>query len=121
MALKDAPWELASGIKAFWPESEWENAAAISQLESGWDAFADNNTTGPAAPCGATLSVVEGFHTYAEHSVGYFQINVCNFPTWIWQRLWNAYQNCGTAHMLWSNAGEKWTPWLESATKLNLL
>ena len=121
MALADAPGELQAGIKAFWPEAEWEHAASISSLESGWDAFADNNTTDASHACGAPLSFLDGLQTYAEHSVGYFQINVCNYPSWVWQRLWNAYQNCGTAHMLWANAGEKWTPWLESATKLGLV
>ena len=117
----DAPDELRVSIWHFWPQAEWNNAAAIAQLESGFDAFADNNTTNSAQPCGTEIATVGGVAIYAEHSVGYFQINVCNYPDWVWQRLWNAYQNAGTAHALWDSAGQKWTPWYESATKLGLI
>ncbi len=119
--LETAPAELQACIKQFWPQPQWENAAAISQIESGWNAYADNNTTSATVPCGARLSPINGVPVFAEHSVGYFQINVCNFPSWDWKRLWNAYQNCGTAHMLWDGAGQSWSPWFESATKLGLL
>lgn len=121
MALSDAPPELQATIRQFWPESEWENAAAIAQLESGWDAFAVADTTDADHPCGSRLGTAsDGTVITAERSIGYFQINTCNFPTWEWQRLYNAYQNCGTAHMLWDQAGGKWTPWYFSCRELGL-
>lgn len=121
MAFKDAPLELQAAIKSFWPQIEWENAADVASQESSWNAFADNDTTDSTHPCGSFLASTGGYSVYAEHSVGYFQINVCNFPDWDWKRLWNAYENAGTAHQLWDQAGQKWTPWLETATKLGIL
>jgi hypothetical protein len=120
-SIDTAPPELAAAIRQFWPEAEWNNAASVSWLESGWNAFADNNTTSAAHECGDAVRSVAGVVEYAEHSVGYFQVNVCNFPTWEWRRLWNAEQNAGTAHMLWDQAGQKWTPWYYSAKALGLL
>lgn len=119
MALSDAPCELQCGIRYFWPESEWENAAAISKLESGWDAFAIDDTTSADSPCGTVIDSESGEAITAERSVGYFQINSCNYPTWEWQRLYNAYQNCGTAHMIWSSQG--WAAWYFSAKSLGIL
>jgi hypothetical protein len=120
VAPPDCPLELWVSICTFWPQEEWLNAANVARLESGFDAFADADTTGPGAPCGAALGTVSGVEVMAEHSVGYFQVNVCNYPTWVWQRLWNAYQNAGTAHMIWANAGESWSPWYFSCRKLGL-
>lgn len=120
-APESCPPELWAVIQQFWPQNEWLNAANISQLESGWDAFADYDSTSDTAPCGTQISTSGGVAVSAEHSVGYFQINVCNYPTWVWQRLWNAYQNAGTAHALWDQAGQRWSPWYFSAQKLGLL
>jgi|SRR5215831_17728097 len=117
--FESAPAELQVAIKEFWPESEWENAAAISQLESGWDAFALANTVTTEHPCGAVIGERGGTTISAERSVGYFQINSCNFPDWEWQRFYNARHNAGTAHMLWAERG--WQPWFFSAQKLGLL
>lgn len=119
LMLKDAPNELQDAIREFWPESEWENAAAISQLESGWNAFAVHDSRGVSAPCGTVISTVGGVDISAELSVGYYQINACNFPDWEWQRLYNARHNAGTAHLLWSTRG--WQPWYFSARALGLL
>lgn len=119
MSLSEAPLELQDGIKEFWPESEWETAAAISQLESNWNAFAVRDTTDADHPCGSRLTPASGVAITAERSIGYFQINSCNFPDWEWQRLYNARHNCGTAHMLWSQQG--WGAWFFSARKLGLL
>lgn len=105
-------------IREFWPESEWDHAASVAFLESGWDAFALADTTDPAHPCGSPLRVVAGVPVSAERSVGYFQINACNFPGWEWQRLYNARHNAGTAHMLWQQRG--WQPWYFSAQQLGL-
>lgn len=119
MAYADAPPELQTAIALFWDSSEWENAANIAQLESGFDAFAVNDSTDAQHPCGYSIGTRDGVAITAERSVGYFQINSCNFPDWEWQRLYNATHNAGTAHMLWSASG--WSPWYFSATTLGLL
>lgn len=118
MAYVDAPLELQCAIQEFWPLEEYENAAAIAQLESGWDAFALLDTA-TRYGCGHAIGQVDGVNVTAERSVGYFQINACNFPGWEWQRLYNARHNAGTAHMLWATRG--WQPWYFSAKKLGLL
>jgi hypothetical protein len=118
--IEDAPGELQLAIREFWPEAEWDNAAAIASLESGFNAFAENDSThGGAVPCGTRLSPIDGVGIAAEHSIGYFQINACNFPTWQWGRFFNARHNAGTAHMLWAASG--WRPWYFSAKVLGLL
>jgi hypothetical protein len=114
--------ELQVCIKEFWDEAEWENAAAIAQLESNFYAFALNDTTDAEHPCGAYLKTVDGVRITAERSVGYFQINACNLPPdWAWARLYNARHNTGTAHKLWDDAGQSWRPWYFSAQMLGLL
>ena len=113
------PEELADSIREFWPETEWDNAAAISFLESAWDAFAVLDSTDATHPCGAPLPPRGGVRITAERSVGYFQINSCNFPDWEWARLYNARHNAGTAHMLWTQQG--WRPWYFSAQQLGLV
>jgi hypothetical protein len=121
MTLAQAPLELQACIRYYWPESEWENAANISYLESGWNAFAVNDTTAAGTiPCGTPIGASGGVAVVAESSWGYFQFDVCNWPGWDGHRQWNADASCGSAHMLWANAGEKWTPWLLSARKLAL-
>lgn len=121
MSIQDAPAELQVAIKEFWPESEWDNAANIAELESGFNAFAVDDTTDESHPCGTIIGIEDGISTTAERSVGYFQINSCNFPTWEWQRFYNARHNAGTAHMLWDQAGQSWRPWYFSAIALGLL
>ncbi len=120
-ALEAAPAELSVAIREFWPESEWENAASVARLESAFDAFAIADTTDAEHPCGAPLAPREGVGVTAERSVGYFQINSCNFPDWEWQRLYNARHNAGTAHLLWDQAGQSWRPWYFSARTLGLI
>jgi hypothetical protein len=118
--IGDAPADLQLAIREFWPESEWDHAAQIAQLESGFDAFAEADTTdGGAVPCGTELRRVGGVVITAEHSISYFQINACNFPGWEWARLFNTRHNAGTAHMLWQARG--WQPWFFSAKKLGLI
>ena len=118
-SIDEAPAELQVAIREFWPENEWDNAASISQLESGWDAFALNDTTTDISPCGAVIGERGGVSITAERSIGYFQINSCNFPDWEWQRLYNARHNAGTAHLLWQTS--RWRAWYFSAEKLGLL
>jgi chitodextrinase len=118
-SLVDAPPELQVSIQAFWPEEEWDNAAAIAKLESDFDAFALDDTTDADHECGAVIRQVNGVDVSAERSVGYFQINTCNYPGWDWKRLWNAYQNAGTAHMIWAEQG--WGAWYFSAHQLGLV
>ena len=119
LTIDDAPGELQAAIREFWPESEWNNAARVSNLESGWDAFALNDTASKYG-CGAYIETRGGINITAERSVGYFQINSCNFPSWEWQRLYNARHNAGTAHALWS-ASSTWSPWYFSARRLGLI
>jgi hypothetical protein len=116
---KGAPLELQVAIQEFWPDTEWQNAVNIAELESSFDAFALDDTTN-LAPCGVQISDRDGIQIYAERSVGYFQINSCDFPNWEWQRFYNARQNAGTAHMLWEAAGGSWKPWWFSAQRLGL-
>jgi len=120
--IEDAPVELRVAISEFWPQSEWDNAASIAHQESGFNAFAVNDTTSSVIPCGELIGrSADGVRIVAERSVGYFQINSCNFPEWEWQRLYNARHNAGTAHMLWNGAGQSWRPWYFSARRLGLI
>lgn len=115
------PAELWDSITEFWPESEWINAANISRLESDWNAFALNDSATQAGGCGISLGERGGVRITSERSVGYYQINSCNFVGWEWQRLYNARHNAGTAHALWDAAGGKWAPWYFSAKTLGLI
>lgn len=119
--IAEAPQELQDSIREFWPEEEWDNAANVSLLESGWNAFALNDSTdGGKIPCGAAIGVRNGVNITAERSVGWFQINTCNIPQdWHWYHLFNTRHNCGTAHDMWSRRG--WEPWYFSARELGLL
>lgn len=120
--IDDAPRELQVSIQEFWPEEEWNNAAAIAFLESGFDAFAVDDSTTPDAPCGTVIRVVGNVSVTAEKSIGYFQINACNLPPdWEVDRLYNARHNAGTAHALWEERGRSWSPWFFSAKQLGLL
>lgn len=116
----EAPADLRLAIEEFWPENEWQHAADIAFLESRWDAFAENDSTkGGSVPCGTVIDAWLGVDITAEHSIGYFQINACNWPNWQWARLFNTRHNAGTAHLLWSTRG--WSPWRFSAMQLGLL
>jgi len=117
-SIQEAPYDLANAVREFWPEVEWDHAVSVAWLESGWDAFALDDSTDEAHPCGAQLPPREGMAITAERSVGYFQINSCNFPSWEWQRLYNGRHNAGTAHALWVERG--WSPWYFSARTLGL-
>jgi hypothetical protein len=117
----DCPVELWVSIQEFWPEEEWVNAVDVARLESGLDAFAIADTTSSTSGCGATIGERDGVPITAERSVGYFQINSCNFPAWEWQRFYNARHNAGTAHALYDQTGGTWRPWFFSARKLGLL
>jgi len=120
--LSDAPPELAVSIQEFWPADQWDNAAAVAQLESGFNAFAIDDTTSALFPCGSPLAPRDGVGVTAERSIGYFQINSCNLPlAWDWHALFNARHNAGTAHMLWDRAGQSWRPWYFSAKALGLI
>lgn len=115
-----APQELQEAIAEFFLPEEYDNAAAVSELESGWSAFADNNTTSAEHPCGSFLESRGGVKVTAERSIGWYQINACNLPSdWNPAHLFNTRHNVGTAHDMWSRRG--WTPWYFSALKLGLL
>lgn len=118
--IDDAPAELQAAIREFWPEDQWDNAASVAELESGWSAFAEYDTTSALAPCGSPLTSRDGVRIATEHSIGWFQINVCNLPAdWTPGHLFNTRHNAGTAHMLWNERG--WQPWFFSAKSLGLL
>lgn len=119
LTIDDAPAELAIAIREYFPASEWDNAARVSYLESGWNWDAEANTTDVTHPCGSLRAVRDGVRITAEWSIGYFQINWCNYMDWDRCSLWNVRQNVGTAHDLWSRAG--WRPWYFSAQQLGLL
>jgi hypothetical protein len=119
--LTGAPPDLRQAVREFWAEAEYENALSIAYLESGWKWYAIDDTTSPSAPCGTFLRKVEGVDVTAELSIGYFQINACNFPDWDPWKLMDPYQNAGTAHMLWDQAGQSWSPWYFSAKQLGLI
>jgi len=118
--IDDAPKELAIAIQEFWPSDQWDNAASVSELESGWKFDAEANTTDAWHPCGAVIGTRGGVTVTAERSIGYFQINACNLPPgWNPAHLFNARHNAGTAHAMWSERG--WSPWYFSAKQLGLL
>lgn len=118
-SVDDAPCELACAIREFWSEDEWDAAASIAFLESAWNAFAVANTVDSEHPCGSVLRTVGGVAISAELSIGYFQINSCNFRDWNPAHFYNARHNAGTAHMLWAESS--WRPWYFSAKKLGLI
>lgn len=119
-SLADAPAELQIAVQEFWPAEQWDNAVSISWLESGWSAFAENDTTDNGnVPCGTVIDWRDGVAITAEHSVSWFAINVCNFPNWPVCYLFNTRHNAGTAHALWASRG--WWPWFYSARALGLL
>jgi hypothetical protein len=119
VSLDDAPCELQCAIREFWPPEEQDNAANVAFLESGWNAFALADTRDSSHPCGSLIRTVDGVAIAAEFSIGYFQIDACNFPDWPSERFYNARHNAGTAHLLWSQRG--WEPWYFSAKALGLL
>jgi hypothetical protein len=120
LSIESAPEELQSAIKEFFPPEEWDNAASISYLESGWNAFAELDTTKQGTiACGTPIGDLGGMPVSAEHSIGWFQINACNFQSWNWANFFNTRHNVGTAHMLWAERG--WQPWYFSATQLGLI
>lgn len=121
VSIADAPGELQDAIREFWPPDQWDNAASISWLESGWSAFAELDTTqGGAVPCGTFLYQLHGVNVTAERSIGWFQINACNLPAgWRAEHLFNTRHNCGTAHLYWADRG--WSPWYFSAKSLGLI
>lgn len=120
-AIDQAPPELQACIKSLWPEEEWNNAAAISKLESGWNAFAVRDTTDTDHPCGSFVGAYRGVPVSAELSVGYFQINYCVHDVDSdWRKLWNADFNTRVAFHLWQQRGN-WSDWYFSALQLGLI
>lgn len=120
LSINNAPTELADAIREFFPEPEWDHAASISYLESGWNWDSEyDSTNGDPSQCGVTISVRNGVRITAEHSISYFQINACNYLGWEWAHFFNVRQNVGTAHALWEQRG--WSPWYFSAVALGLL
>jgi len=120
LTLADAPDELAAAVREFFPEDQWDAAARIAYLESGWRWDAELDTRGPGADCGAPIGRRDGVVVTAEWSIGWFQINACNLPPgWKAAHLFNTRQNVGTAHWLYAQRG--WQPWYFSAQRLGLI
>jgi len=119
-AIYDAPLELSDAIREFFPPAEWDNAASVSQLESGWNAFALNDTTAWPVDAAGFIYYIDGVGVSRERSVSWFQIDTLNLPIgWRWEHLYNTRHNVGTAHLMWSQRG--WSPWYFSAKKLGLI
>lgn len=121
LRLADAPDELQLAVAEFWPPDQQDDAVRIAWLESGWNWDAEADTRTQLAPCGAYLKTLNGVRITAEHSIGYFQINACNFPDWNPCHFFNPRQNAGTARLLFDQAGGSWGPWYFSAKELGLL
>lgn len=113
------PDELVALVQRYWPWSEWSNALAISLKESGWDNEAFANTVDDAHPCGAIVGTFRGQPVSAERSVGYFQLNLCNYPSEVETDLRTPEGNVAEAHALWAARG--WQPWYFTALELGLL
>lgn len=118
-SIDEAPEELQVAVREFWLPEEWDHAVSISFLESKWNAFAENDTRTADAACGDFLPGRRGgVRISAEWSIGWFQINACNYPDWNPCHFFNTRHNVGTAHDLWSRRG--WQPWFFSAQSLGL-
>lgn len=118
-SIDSAPPELADAIREFFPSEQWDNAASIAKLESDWRWDALDDTTTVEFPCGATIRTTEdNVAISAERSIGFFQINSCNYPNWNHCHFYNTRQNVGTAHALWAERG--WSPWYFSSRQLGL-
>lgn len=85
--LESAPLEVQNAIRAYFPQEEWENAAAISKCESGWNSRAWNQA--------------------GEDSRGLFQINVQAHPNA--GNMFDITENVAYASRLWRDQG--WRPW----------
>ena len=100
-AYSRAPGYVQQAIRHYFPESEWGNAAAIAECESGFNPNAHN--------------------TIGEDSRGLFQINVgpgantdlAGF------RLFDPFQNARAARIVWNRQG--WRGWLNCARRQGLV
>lgn len=113
------PPDLVVLVQQNWPWSEWSNALAVALNESDWEAGAEANTTAEGVPCGTPLGERNGVMVTAERSVGYFQINLCNYPEDRWAYLLTPEGNVAQAAALWRERA--WSPWYFSAEYLGLL
>lgn len=115
-----APPGLSQGIMSFWPYDVWTDAARLSYLESGWRYDAVNNTLWRAnGQCNQRYYLdPPGIWAQTEHSVGYFQINICahGHDEDYWKL---PDHNCSKAADLYNQSG--WQPWSYSAGQLGLL
>lgn len=118
-SIDEAPDDLAYEIKRY-DDWDWDEAASISWLESGWRWDELNDTVKTSGRrCGEVIKVIDEIPVTAEISCSYFQLNSCDYPgTPIWF-FFNTKQNVGTAHALWNERG--WEPWFFSARELGLL
>ena len=95
-----APAAVQEAIAEFFPEEEWENAAAIARCESGFRLDAHN------------LSDIED-------SRGLFQINVRANADMLEYDLWSVRGNAHAAAIIWERQG--WDAWRHCATGAGLI
>ena len=72
------PEALEASIEKHFPQSQWENAASVSFLESSWRSEATADTRHLAGgECGGWYTLADGTPAQTEYSVGPWQINLC--------------------------------------------
>lgn len=114
------PPELRVAIQGFWPEEEWEHAAAISNLESGWRLNARAYVTQDQVNDWNRLHPDD--IRSVEDSRGPFQVNIYAHPWADAGRLLTDWAYASWAgRVVWLRAGGRWSPWFYSAKKLGLL
>lgn len=111
---------LAMGIRAYFPEVEWTNAAEIAHLESRWNPWAVNDSAVAVLRGLPGPSPVNGIPSSPELSVGCFQINVLVHYYAEWPTLFDAHINAWAAERVWRSSGS-WRPWFHSARALGLI
>ena len=101
--------------QAKWPWQLWDTAAAISELESGWDPTKENVTTQ-----GGQIVLDDGtvITTVPEGSYGLFQINLKAHPNYTYPQILDPLANAMAGFEIYKAQG--WGAWYISAKKLGL-
>lgn len=115
-----APLPFSEAVMRHWPYDVWSDAANLSYLESSWNSHATNDTRHLAGgQCNQRYYIERlGIWAQTEHSIGYFQINICahgGTP----DHWYDANNNAAKGAELYHQSG--WVPWTYSAGKLGLL
>src|SRR6266567_5397802 len=106
--FNQAPANVKDAISWFFPQPQWENAANVSNCESGWNPNAHNDTTAIYGPCGTRYMHPTLGPAQTENSWGIWQIDVCQHPLNPDQcrNVWTATEY---AAGLWARGG--WGSW----------